>query len=142
MRELSTKPYLIRAIYEWCSDSGFTPYLSIKVDAQTRVPDEFVKNGEIILNVSHDAAHHLTLGDDLIQFSARFNGVSREASIPVRAVQGIFAKETSKGILFPPEEEAPTAQNESSSEELERQQPSPQEGSSGAGKKRRFQVIK
>ena len=142
MRELSTKPYLIRAIYEWCSDSGFTPYLSIKVDAQTRVPEEFVKNGEIILNVSHDAAHHLTLGDDLIQFSARFNGVSREVSIPVRAVQGIFAKETSKGILFPPEEEAPTAQNESSSEELERQQPSPQEGSSGAGKKRRFQVVK
>ena len=142
MRELSTKPYLIRAIYEWCSDSGFTPYLSIKVDAQTRVPDEFVKNGEIILNVSHDAAHHLTLGDDLIQFSARFNGISREVSIPVRAVQGIFAKETSKGILFPPEEEAPTAQNESSSEELERQQPSPQEGSSGTGKKRRFQVVK
>ena len=142
MRELSTKPYLIRAIYEWCSDSGFTPYLSIKVDAQTRVPEEFVKNGEIILNVSHDAVHHLTLGDDLIQFSARFNGVSREVSIPVRAVQGIFAKETSKGILFPPEEEAPTAQNESSSEELERQQPSPQEGSSGAGKKRRFQVVK
>ena len=142
MRELSTKPYLIRAIYEWCSDSGFTPYLSIKVDAQTRVPEEFVKNGEIILNVSHDAAHHLTLGDDLIQFSARFNGISREVSIPVRAVQGIFAKETSKGILFPPEEEAPTAQNESSSEELERQQPSPQEGSSGAGKKRRFQVVK
>ena len=78
MRELSTKPYLIRAIYEWCSDSGFTPYLSVKVDAQTRVPEEFVKNGEIILNVSHDAAHHLTLGDDIIQFSARFAGLSRE----------------------------------------------------------------
>ena len=104
MRELSTKPYLIRAIYEWCSDSGFTPYLSVKVDAQTRVPEEFVKNGEIILNVSHDAAHHLTLGDDMIQFSARFAGLSREISIPVSAVQGIFAKETAKGILFPPEE--------------------------------------
>jgi stringent starvation protein B len=142
MRELSTKPYLIRAIYEWCSDSGFTPYLSVKVDAETRVPEEFVKNGEIILNVSHDAAHHLTLGDDLIQFSARFTGVSREVSIPVRAVQGIFAKETSKGILFPPEEEVPTAQNESSSEELEKQQASPREGSSAAGKKRRFQVVK
>jgi stringent starvation protein B len=141
MRELSTKPYLIRAIYEWCSDSGFTPYLSVKVDAETRVPEEFVKNGEIILNVSHDAAHHLTLGDDLVQFSARFSGVSREVSIPVRAVQGIFAKETSKGILFPPEEEVHTAQNESSGEELERQQPSRQEGSS-AGKKRRFQVVK
>ena len=142
MRELSTKPYLIRAIYEWCSDSGFTPYLSVKVDAGTRVPEEFVKNGEIILNVSHDAAHHLTLGDDLIQFSARFSGISREVSIPVRAVQGIFAKETSKGILFPPEEEVRTAQNESSIEEPEKQQPSPQEGSSGEGKKRRFQVVK
>lgn len=142
MRELSTKPYLIRAIYEWCSDSGFTPYLSVKVDAETRVPDEFVKNGEIILNVSHDAAHHLTLGDDLIQFSARFSGVSREVSIPVRAVQGIFAKETSKGILFPPEEEARTAQNESSIEDPEIQQSSPQEGSLSTGKKRRFQVVK
>ncbi len=80
MKELSTKPYLIRAIYEWCSDSGYTPYISVKVDAQTRVPDEFVKNGEIILNISHDAAHHLTLGNDVIQFSARFNGVSREIS--------------------------------------------------------------
>jgi stringent starvation protein B len=142
MRELSTKPYLIRAIYEWCSDSGFTPYLSVKVDPQTRVPEEFVKNGEIILNVSHDAAHHLTLGDDLIQFSARFAGLSREISIPVRAVQGIFAKETSKGILFPPEEEAPIAQNESTMDEPEKQQPSPQEGSSAPGKKRRFQIVK
>jgi stringent starvation protein B len=141
MRELSTKPYLIRAIYEWCSDSGFTPYLSVKVDAQTRVPEEFVKNGEIILNVSHDAAHHLTLGDDVIQFSARFSGISREVSIPVSAVQGIFAKETSKGILFPPEEETHTAQNESNIEEPEKQ-PSPQDGSSAAGKKRRFQVVK
>src|SRR5687768_14698945 len=114
MKELSTKPYLIRAIYEWCSDSGFTPYLSVKVDTQTRVPEEFVKNGEIVLNISHDAAHHLTLGDDVIQFSARFNGLSREISIPVGAVQGIFAKETAKGILFPPEEERPVAQNESS----------------------------
>ena len=137
MRELSTKPYLIRAIYEWCSDSGFTPYLSVKVDAQTRVPEEFVKNGEIILNVSHDAAHHLTLGDDMIQFSARFAGLSREISIPVSAVQGIFAKETAKGILFPPEEEARVAQNESSIDEPEKQPSSSEEGSSAPGVKSR-----
>ena len=142
MRELSTKPYLIRAIYEWCSDSGFTPYLSVKVDAQTRVPEEFVKNGEIILNVSHDAAHHLTLGDDIIQFSARFAGLSREISIPVSAVQGIFAKETAKGILFPPEEEPRVAQNESSIDEPEKQPSSSEEGSSPTRKKPRFQVVK
>ena len=65
MKEISTKPYLIRAIYEWCSDCGHTPYLTVKVDAQTRVPQEFVKNGEIILNISHDATNHLTLGNDL-----------------------------------------------------------------------------
>ena len=102
-KDRSTKPYLIRAIYEWCSDSGLTPYLSVKVDAQTRVPPEFVKNGEIVLNISPDATHRLTIGDDAIQFSARFSGVSRECSIPVGAVIGIFARENSQGLFFPPE---------------------------------------
>ena len=106
-RERSTRPYLIRAIYEWCSDSGLTPYLSVKVDARTRVPPEFVKDGEIVLNISQDAAHRLTIGDDAIQFSARFNGVSRECSIPVAAVLGIFARENSQGFFFPPEPATP-----------------------------------
>ena len=142
MKELSTKSYLIRAIYEWCSDSSFTPYLSVKVDAETRVPSEFVQNGEIILNISHDAAHHLTLGNDVIQFSARFNSISREISIPVNAVQGIFAKETSQGILFPREDEADTARAEADIEELSKSQPTSQTSSSFIGEKRRFQVIK
>ena len=102
-KERSTKPYLIRAICEWCSDSGLTAYLSVKVDANTRVPMEHVKNGEIVLNVSPDAAHRLTVGDDMIQFAARFAGVSRECSIPITAVQGIFAKENSQGLFFQPE---------------------------------------
>ena len=102
-KERSTKPYLIRAICEWCGDSGLTAYLSVRVDANTRVPMEYVKNGEIVLNVSPDAAHRLTIGDDLIQFAARFAGVSRECSIPVAAVQGIFAKENSQGLFFQPE---------------------------------------
>jgi stringent starvation protein B len=102
-KERSTKPYLIRAICEWCSDSGLTAYLSVKVDAHTRVPMEHVKNGEIVLNVSPDAAHRLTIGDETIQFAARFSGVSRECSIPVAAVQGIFAKENSQGLFFQPE---------------------------------------
>ena len=101
MAEKSTKPYLIRAIHEWCSDSGLTPYVSVQVDAGTRVPAEFVKNGEIVLNVGHDATHRLTIGNELIQFAARFNGVSRECSIPIEAVNGIFAKENGQGLFFP-----------------------------------------
>jgi stringent starvation protein B len=100
MGEVTTKPYFIRAIYEWCSDCGFTPYLSVKVDEQTRVPVEYVKNGEIVLNVSLNATRNLTINNELIQFSARFNGVSREVSIPVERVQGIFARENGQGAFF------------------------------------------
>jgi stringent starvation protein B len=108
MAERSTKPYLIRAIHEWCSDSGFTPYLSVQVDANTRVPAEHVKNGEIVLNVAHDATHRLTIGNEVIQFAARFNGVSRECSVPIEAVSGIFARENGQGMFFP-RENAPDA---------------------------------
>lgn len=103
-RERSTKPYLIRAIFEWCSDSGLTPYLSVKVDAQTRVPLEYVKNGEIVLNISPDATHRLTIDAEGVRFSARFNGVSRECAIPIPAVIGIFARENNQGLFFPPED--------------------------------------
>ncbi len=103
VKERSTKPYLIRAIHEWCSDSSLTPYLSVKVNAQTRVPVEYVKDGEIVLNIGHDAAHRLTIGEDVIQFAARFGGVSRECSIPIAAVIGVFARENSQGLFFPPE---------------------------------------
>jgi len=109
MAERSTKPYLIRAIHEWCSDSGLTPYISVKVDARTRVPAEHVKNGEIVLNVGADATHRLTIGNELIQFAARFNGVSRECSIPIEAVAGIFAKENGQGLIFPREPAQETA---------------------------------
>jgi stringent starvation protein B len=103
MAERSTKPYLIRAIHEWCSDSGWTPYISVQVTPETRVPPEHVKNGEIVLNVGHDATHRLTIGNDLIQFTARFGGASRECSIPVEAVTGIFARENGRGMFFPRE---------------------------------------
>lgn len=146
MKEISTKPYLIRAIYEWCSDCGHTPYLTVKVDAQTRVPQEFVKNGEIILNISHDATNHLTLGNDLIQFSARFGGVSREVSIPIDAVQGIFARETTQGLLFPGQSIS-SEETRNSGEKPMTITPSQAESASPAphppsSKKRRLQVIK
>jgi stringent starvation protein B len=98
--ELSTKPYLIRAIYEWCADSSFTPYLNVKVDQNTRVPLEYVKNGEIVLSMSQQATRNLTIGNELIQFSARFNGVSREITVPIYAVQSVFARENGRGVFF------------------------------------------
>jgi stringent starvation protein B len=100
MAEVSTKPYFIRAIYEWCSDCGYTPYLSVRVDERTRVPVEYVKNGEIVLNVSLNATRNLTINNELVQFSARFNGVSREVTVPVDRVQGIFARENGQGAFF------------------------------------------
>ena len=109
MADVSTKPYFIRAIYEWCSDCGFTPYLSVRVDDRTRVPMEYVKNGEIVLNVSVNATRNLTINNELIQFSARFSGVSREVSIPVDRVQGIFARENGQGAFFTVESPAALA---------------------------------
>jgi stringent starvation protein B len=100
VKDAPTTPYLIRAIWEWCVDNSLTPYVAVKVDAATRVPMEYVRNGEIVLNVSPDATRNLKIGNDLIQFSARFNGVSREVSVPVAAVAGIFAKENGQGLAF------------------------------------------
>ena len=125
MAEKSTKPYLIRAIHEWCSDSNLTPYLSVKVDANTRVPMEHVKNGEIILNLSYDATHRLTIGNDGVQFSARFNGVSRECSVPIDAVLGIFAKENGQGLFFEVETPAQPAAPESTSPPSDNPPPPP-----------------
>ena len=105
----ATKPYLVRAIWEWCADNGYTAYLAVQVDENTRVPVEFVKNGEIILNISADATHKLTLGNDLIQFAARFGGVSRECSVPMTAVRGIFARENGEGMFFQAQASEPVA---------------------------------
>ena len=100
MSEQSAKPYLVRAICEWCADNGLTPYLAVKVNAQTRVPAAFVKNGEIVLNISNSATRKLTIDNDWVQFSARFSGSSQEVAVPMSAVSGIFAKETGYGFAF------------------------------------------
>ena len=100
MSEQSAKPYLIRAICEWCADNGLTPYLAVKVDAQTRVPVAFVKNGEIVLNISRGATRKLTVDNEWVQFTARFSGASQEVAVPMAAVSGIFAKETGYGFAF------------------------------------------
>ncbi len=110
MPETSTKPYLIRAIYEWCTDNGFTPYIAVFVDANTNVPREFVKNNEIVLNVSFDATSGLEMGNEWISFSARFGGVSRKLDVPVDNVLAIYARENGQGMAFPVERSVPETQ--------------------------------
>lgn len=107
--EISTKPYLMRAIYEWCVDCGHTPYLSVAVTDACRVPLEYVKNNEIVLNVSASATRNLKIDNDRVHFSARFNGVSREVSVPIGSVAGIFARENSEGLLFKVESDVAVA---------------------------------
>lgn len=96
----STKPYLIRAIHEWCSDQGFTPYLSVLVDDYTRVPREFVRDGSIVLNVGLEATHQLKLGNEDISFQARFGGRPFPVFVPVERVQAIYARENGQGMAF------------------------------------------
>jgi stringent starvation protein B len=100
MSETSTKPYLLRALYEWCTDNGYTPYIVVVVDASTRVPAEFVKNGEIVLNISFEATGNLKIDNDFIHFKARFGGVAREIEVPVSNVSAIYARENGQGMAF------------------------------------------
>ena len=96
----STKPYLIRAIYEWCTDNGYTPYLAVVVDASTRVPMEFVKDGQIVLNISFEATNGLKMGNDFVEFAARFGGVQRDIVVPIGRVAAIYARENGHGQGF------------------------------------------
>ncbi len=100
MAEVSTKPYLIRAIYDWCTDAGFTPYVAVAVDESVRVPLEFVKNGEIVLNVSALATSRLLIDNEAISFQARFGGVSREVYVPMSRVIAVYARENGQGMAF------------------------------------------
>ncbi len=110
----STRPYLIRALYEWCTDNGFTPYVAVRVDDSVRVPREYVKDGEIVLNISYDATSSLQLGNDFIEFKARFAGTARDIMVPVSRVIAIYARENGQGMAFPfstSDGEQPTEQN-------------------------------
>lgn len=119
----STRPYLIRALHGWCTDNGFTPYIAVQVDRAVQVPMEYVSNNEIVLNVGFDATSGLDLGNEFIQFKARFGGIAREIIVPVDHVVAIYARENGQGMAFPAPEpvteeqrgpvEAPTAPTES-----------------------------
>lgn len=97
----STRPYLIRGLYEWCTDNGFTPFIAVLVDERVRVPNEYVKDGEIVLNISFDATSALKLGNEYIEFKGRFGGVARDILVPVDRVLAIYAKENGQGMAFP-----------------------------------------
>jgi stringent starvation protein B len=97
----STRPYLIRALHDWCTDNGFTPYIAVHVDRSVQVPMEYVSNNEIVLNIGFDATSGLDLGNDYIQFKARFGGVAREIIVPVDHVVAIYARENGQGMAFP-----------------------------------------
>ena len=105
----STRPYLIRALYEWCTDNGLTPYVAVSVDETVQVPREYVKNNEIVLNISFDATSSLKLGNDFIEFKARFAGSAREILVPITHVIAIYARENGQGMAFPLTSTAGTA---------------------------------
>jgi stringent starvation protein B len=100
MSESSTKPYLVRAIHEWCADQGHTPYISVSVDERTIVPRGFVKGGEIVLNVSVMATNRLKISNEFVEFQARFGGVAYDLSIPIENISAIYARETGHGMAF------------------------------------------
>ena len=105
----STKPYLLRAIWEWCCDNGFTPYIAVQVDLRTRVPREFINDGQIVLNIGPDATSQFQIGNDLIEFQARFGGVSRKISVPVEQVSAIYSRENGAGMAFDLESKTATS---------------------------------
>ncbi len=106
MHTLSQQPYFLRALYDWCVDSGHTPYLTIRVDKQTRVPQAFVKEGQIVLNVGPSAVRNIHMDNDWVTFSARFGGISHSIEIPVGNVIAIHARETGEGMAFESREPA------------------------------------
>ncbi len=110
----SSKPYLLRAIYEWCVDNGLTPYLAVVPDGNTLVPQGYVSNGELTLNINYSATKDMHIGNDAVTFSARFNGAAFNIYVPIDAVRGIYARENGQGMFFetplrtPPDEGAGT----------------------------------
>src|SRR5258706_5120574 len=126
--EISTKPYLLRALYEWCVDNGYTAHLAVKVDSRSQVPSEYVRNGEITLNVSPSAVHKLQMGNEQIEFSARFAGVARQISVPVSGVYALYARETGQGMTFEVDAAKPTVQAKAESEPSAHTSPSNEAG--------------
>jgi stringent starvation protein B len=140
----STRPYLIRALYEWCTDNGLTPYVAVAVDETVQVPREFVKDGEIVLNISFDATSGLSIGNEFLVFKARFGGIPREISVPIERVIAIYARENGQGMAFPvpapgasiqtPEDKVVQLVSHESSEKIDPEPPKPGPGPVSSGR--------
>ena len=126
--EIPTKPYLLRALYEWCVDNGYTAHLAVKVDSRSQVPSEYVRNGEITLNVAPSAVHKLQMGNELIEFSARFAGVARQISVPVAGVYALYARETGHGMTFEVDPAKPAMQSDAEKKPSSKTGPSNEPG--------------
>lgn len=141
---VSTKPYLIRALWQWCVDQGQTPYLVVEVDASTQVPAGYVKDGQITLNIGLEATNQLDLGNEFISFQARFGGVAQQIFVPISRVAAIFARESQEGMGFEVEDDAvdtaqPDVTEEASAAPQEDDTPPP---SPAGGGRPRFTVVK
>ncbi|MFK7856986.1 MAG: ClpXP protease specificity-enhancing factor [Granulosicoccus sp.] len=104
----SSRPYLIRALYEWIVDNGFTPYMLVDTSLDVvEVPRAFVENGRIILNISPEATHSLVLGNEAVTFNARFSGTAMDVHVPVVSVLAIYARENGQGMMFGEQDDNP-----------------------------------
>lgn len=121
----STKPYLLRAIHEWCCDHGYTPYISVCPDERARVPREFVKDGQIVLNIGLEATGHLHIGNEEITFQARFGGVARELYVPMENVAAIYSRENGVGMAFEPESKSDSTSHAGSASGDDPEPPAP-----------------
>lgn len=139
---ISTKPYMLRAIHEWCVDNGLTPYLLVAVNSQTRVPMAYVKNGEVVLNIDYGATKDLHIDNTSVVFSARFGGVSQNIYIPMTAVRGIYARENGQGLMFEPEPEVDEAQSEAQSMHVEEGNEPPDTAKKENNKKPTLRIVK
>lgn len=129
---VSTKPYFVRAIFEWCVDQGFTPYVTVVVGPLTRVPREFVRDGQIVLNIGPDATNQLLIGNDEVTFQARFNGVAFPVVVPIDSIAAIYSKENGQGMAF----EVAPAQDEVTPQSVPEVDPPVEPSPPSAGKPR------
>lgn len=150
MGDISTKPYLIRALHEWCTDSGYTPYIVVQVNDRTQVPQGHVRDGQITLNISALATNKLLLGNEYVEFEARFNGRTERVSVPVGSVIAIYSRETGEGMGFEVEEPAVAEEGEATMHEASpaltdaaaATEATQQPGSDTAGKRSHLTVVK
>jgi len=133
---IPTKPYMLRAMHEWCVDNNLTPHLVVAVNSRTRVPMAYVKDGEIVLNINYSATKDLHMDNESVVFSARFGGVSQNIYVPMDAVRGVFARENGQGMFFELEDAADAEAQAADEEQASIADVSPDDGSKNRNNKK------